>query len=590
MARGGALLESVRRLGAQLSAEDVITLPEPPLPARVYALLGLRVEVLVTLSPECEQALDEMVNRGLQITTRTETVAVGSAAVEALEALLAVDGDLFVEAAPAVRPALDLSVPEAWNNVSVPPGSSTGQGVVIGVVDSGVDLSHLGFRNRDGTTRVRRLWCQPTFAMPGGAVVPYGVAVDESEINHHLASGGPLPGDWDDPSGHGTAVAGVAAGNGRPNPGAPTYVGLAPEADLVVVAIEARRGAFASTANVIDGVRHVFEYAEECGQRAVVNVSQGVQTGVHSPAGDLERALAGLVAENDDRIVVVSAGNTAEAEAHAHVHVPDGGRVDLPIDVPAQVGNFVLIDLWYDRADRLAVELVDPTGSQSGVVEGNRRVSAGIGVDQYEIHGVPNVLFVSASQLQVKLLGANYRGDITPGRWTLTLHGRAMSSGRPVHAWLDQGIVGSPRFDRQLADPDCTVTGPATATGVLAVGSYLMGHSKGVLADSSGRGPDRDGQAIELIAAPGDPITTCAAAPTATPFTTKRGTSVAAPHVTGAIALMLEANPSLTRAQVMDCVARTARRDADVAPGPITGWGAGKLDVTAALACARGQP
>jgi subtilisin family serine protease len=590
MARGGALLESVRRLGARLSAEDVITMPEPPLPARVYALFGLRVELLVTLSPECGQALDEMVHRGLQITTRTETVAAGSAAVEALDGLLDVDGDLFVEAAHAVRPALDLSVPEAWNAVSVPPGSGAGRGVFIGIVDSGIDLAHLSFRNPDGTTRVRRLWCQPAFAMPGGTVVPYGVAVDESEINHHLTTSIPIPSDWDDPSGHGTAVAGVAAGSGQPYPGAPTYVGLAQEADLVVVAIEARRGAFASTANVIDGVRHAFEYAEERGQRAVVNISQGVQTGVHSPAGDLERALASLVAENDQRIVVVSAGNTAEADAHSSVQVPDGGSVDLPIDVPGQVGNFILVDLWYDRADRLAVELADPTGSRSAVVEGNRRASAGIGVDQYEIDGVPNVLFVAASQLQVKLLGANYRGDITPGRWTLTLHGRSMTSGRPVHGWLDQGMVRSPKFDSRVADPDCTVTGPATATGVFGVGSYLMGQGQRGLAGSSGRGPDRDDQAIELIAAPGDPITTCAAAPTATPFTTKRGTSVAAPHVTGAIALMLEANPSLSRSQVIDCLARTARCDADVASGPVTGWGAGKLDVSAALACARGQP
>jgi subtilisin family serine protease len=392
-----------------------------------------------------------------------------------------------------------------------------------------------------------------------------------------------------DQTGHGTAVAGVAAGNGHATPGG-RYIGVAPSAQLMVVAIQARRRTFASTGNVIDAAEYIFQRARRTGQRAVVNVSQGVQIGAHDPADQLEAGLSDLLNKDDQRILVVSAGNTGDAGAHARLNFSDGEWINLDVDIPLGVGPIVLIDLWYDRTDGLEFELLAPDGSQSVLLDAlDSRVDQ-IGGDLYETHGIPNVQRVGANRLQVKLFRTGRTGDVSDGRWTLRLHGAAMTSGSPVHAWLDRGLFSSPRFDAAVIDSDCTITSPATTDGVLAVGSYLVSPTIGPLAATSGRGPGRIGQAVNLLAAPGENITTCAAGPTASPAHMRlHGTSLAAAHVTGAIALMLQANPSLTRAEILDCITLSARRDPDTATGPASGWGAGKLDIAAALACVTGS-
>jgi subtilisin family serine protease len=161
-----------------------------------------------------------------------------------------------------------------------------------------------------------------------------------------------------------------------------------------------------------------------------------------------------------------------------------------------------------------------------------------------------------------------------------------MTSARPVDAWLDRGRRASPRF-ASLVEADCTVTSPATARDVLAVTSYVVSPTLGSLAPSSGRGPDRRGASVQVLAAPGETITTCAAGPgTSSHYAPDAGTSLAAAHVTGAIAVMLEAEPALSRADVLDRLRRTARTDADTSAGPASGWGAGKLDLCAAVGCA----
>jgi subtilisin family serine protease len=356
---------------------------------------------------------------------------------------------------------------------------------------------------------------------------------------------------------------------------------VAHEAELVLVAVEARRKAFPSTANVVDAAEYIFAEAQARGRRAVVNLSLGSGIGPHDPNGPLELAMTGVLGD-DHRMLVVSAGNELTGGRHRRVPLPCD---PIEIDVPPRVGPFVLVDLWYDKADRLDVTVIDPSGQSTPVVVAGHQDVGAVGQDMYEIDSVLNVLRVGDSNIQVKLLTANRRGDISAGRWQLLLHGAYLTSGRDAYAWLDAGVYSSPTF--AIATSTCTVTSPATADGVLAVGSYAVAPTLGPLAPSSGWGSDRDGRALEMLAAPGAPVCTCDGGPGAGRlYAVHSGISYAAPHVTGAIAVLLEGDPSLTRAQVIGCLRSAARADADTAGGPAEGWGAGKLDIHAALACA----
>jgi subtilisin family serine protease len=587
MAREGPLLSSVRRLTRQLEEQDILALPVPPLPVRLWADEPggeLRVDLLIDLGDEVqvEGVIGRLAESGARIGTWTGRTAAASAPVRELGRLLDNDLNVSIDAAATVRPSLDVSVPEAWNAGDAGAvGPWTGAGVVIGIVDSGIDVTHESFRTQSGSTRVLAIRNQVLPGRPGHW--------DAETIDHYLSSG-TQPTAMLDATGHGTAVAGVAAGNGQAAPSG-RYVGLAPSADLVVVAIQAPRQAYGSTANLLDAAEFIFEFAEARGQRAVVNISQGVRIGAHDPAGALEHGFTELLDRDERRLLVFSAGNTADADAHARFCLAEGQEIDIPFDVPVGVGPVVLIDLWYDRDDEIELSVLAPGGWATEGVKGTESRVLHVGATTCDFKGVPNEMWVRANHVLVELTTSEHRGDVTDGRWVLRMAGASMTSGAPVDAWLDRGWRGSPRFSGPTVDGDVTLTSPASARGAIAVGSYQVSPSIGPLTSSSARGPARRGEQVNLLAAPGESVTTCAAAPAAeAPHTRMRGTSIAAAHVTGALALLLEANPGLTREQATACIFANARTDEHTAAGPSSGWGAGKLDIAAALACAQAIP
>jgi len=592
MATEGPLLTSVQRMIEELGESGVRELAPMPLPVRIWdgpqhseARIDLRISFSGDDSAEGERALSTFDRLGFRFSHWRGPSVSGAAPLSALPALVDAQVDAFVEAASTIRPTLDRSVPEVWRARAGAGGKHTGKGVIVGIVDSGVDLTHPSFRTPSGETRVLSYWSQAENGPEPPGPYSYGFAWDKSQIDAKLRASLGVPVSWLDAGGHGTRVAGVAAGNGRGNPG-DRYVGLAPEADLVVVSLHAGSRAFASTANVVEGIRYVYDIAYEHGKRAVVNLSQGVQIGAHEPVDSLETELAELLSEDEDRVVVVSAGNVADAQAHARFSLSGGVSAELPVTIPPFAGPAALLDIWYGVGDRLEVELVAPDGSSSGLVADRGPSYGPIGDDAYEIDGVPNVPRVAANQLQVKVHRPDYRGDLPAGRWTLRVGGAAIVDGSPVDAWLDPGRgINSPRFEAGAAEPECTVTAPATAHGAIPVGAYAMSPTRGRLAPSSGRGPDRRGSPVPLLTAPGAPIMTTGPSQTgSSDFAVAYGTSLAAAHVTGAVALMLEARPDAGRDRIAGCLRRGARSDTDTEAGPGSAWGAGKLDVDAALA------
>jgi subtilisin family serine protease len=236
VARFGPLFRSFRELVPGLDAEELRRLPGPPMPVQLAMDENdsITISLLVTLPAEDhvsqERALGNLADHGFHVTTWTGRVAAGYANVRDADALEKVEGDLYIEAAHAVHPELDVSVPEAWN---LPAGwfghRPGGSNILIGIVDVGIDPAHPSLRTSSGATRITKLWDQTkSGAAPPPAGYRYGSEWDSAAIDAFLAlaASAKLPVKV---AQHGTAVAGVAVSNGLCPPTG-QYVGVAPAA------------------------------------------------------------------------------------------------------------------------------------------------------------------------------------------------------------------------------------------------------------------------------------------------------------------------------------------------------------------------
>ena len=162
----------------------------------------------------------------------------------------------------------------------------------------------------------------------------------------------------------------------------------------------------------------------------------------------------------------------------------------------------------------------------------------------------------------------------------MRLHGSSVSAGT-AHAWIQRG--NGPRFLAPVVSARSTISIPGTARRIITVGSYVTkGAGVGGLSDFSSRGPARDGRTKPEICAPGEEITSAlSGASGATQYVEMAGTSMAAPHVTGAVALMLERTKSATVASLRSRLTKKAVADGFTGVTPNADWGFGKLDAKA---------
>lgn len=224
--------------------------------------------------------------------------------------------------------------------------SYTGKGVIIGIVDQGLDWTHPDFVNEDGSTRVLRYWDQ-TISSGGTVAQPYnyGIVWDSSQINSGVCF------STENSTAHGTTVAGMAVGNGRANG---TNKGVAPEADIVIV--ESNFSLPNWTLTIADACDYIFKVADTLGKPAVVNLSLGTYLGSHDGNDPAAEYIETLMAEKTGRIVVCAAGNSG-AQGKYHVR----GLVDAdtsfawilnnPNSNAAFGPNHIYFDLWADVPD-----------------------------------------------------------------------------------------------------------------------------------------------------------------------------------------------------------------------------------------------
>ena len=584
------------------SADDLPESPEPSdLSKRVMAKL-------VGTGPPSEFA-------GLRWTRLVDEIYTVTVPLDRLGALAAAPGVEFLSAGNALGPMLSTSLPEARADAAtlareIPPGC-TGKGVVVGIVDFGLDYFLEDFRDANDTSRLAFFWNQGITPSPGESSPSefrYGVEYDKAGIDQALTETGPgapyssvRPHRRDNATRplnvgeHGTHVAGIAAGNGRTGDAgfpAGSFPGVAPESTLIFVQPDASdvASSFTDSVHVADAIRYIFTKAAEMGLPCVINMSLGQNGGSHDGESLVERAIDRMLEVEPGRAMVVAAGNEHVWRGHASGTLTTGDTRTLhwrvggpsPISAPGATGNDVShneMEIWYSSRDRFRIRVIDPDGETTPDIEpGQTRAVTLTSGDTLFIDSVRFAPLNGASQIYIEAIpkpsGANLVQPLNRGVWRVEIEAVEARDGR-FDAWIERDAR---RPSNQFADqsffvgndfdPVMTLGTPASTRRAVAVANY--DHVSQAINDSSSRGPTRDGRPKPEVSAPGTRIWSSNSwalrKPPGAPNSAKAaartimsGTSMSAPHVAGIVALMLEVSPKLTTPQVTGILTAAAR-------------------------------
>ena len=489
----------------------------------------------------------------------------------------------------------------------------TGAGVVMGVVDSGLDLGHADFNTTSGT---RVLAARADY--DGAASRTF----TRAQINANIAT---ATNAMADTVGHGTHVTGIAAGGGRRTA---ANRGVAPGADIVAV-----RTNFYDD-SITGGCDFVFQTARAAGKPAVCNLSLGGHYGPHDGTSLFERTISNLVSPG--YLVVAAAGNEGASYIHAGGALT-ANKTGTAFYITDYFAEEAYLNGWFDanavRTVRVIAYTIDDNDNLVETARTQAFTVGGSAVNNVQLKDASTtyacVSFDSETRNadnqrgQFELVLSNGCGqDVYIGDWYFDVQVVGTANGR-FDVWDAGGSgyfydasLGATTMTELLGGTDRSVAMPATARNVIAVGSYVTTNqyvdmngdtqqllddadqpiALGSLATYSSQGPSNDGRVLPTISAPGEVL----AAPLSSISVAEGwvyeeevaqgggyayfgGTSMASPFTAGIVALMLEANPTLTFDQVSTIFATTARRDAFTGTVASNRFGAGKIDAVAAV-------
>lgn len=474
---------------------------------------------------------------------------------------------------------------------------TSGHGVVIGAIDWGFDFAHPDFRKPDGSTRILALWDQrggkrPNSPQPFG----YGVVHDRAVIDRALKEKDPYaalqyhPADADTRDGaHGTHVVSIAAGSG--GDGRP--IGMAPEADLVLVHNapfdEQESGKLGDSVTLLEGIDFI---ARTAGDRPwVINTSLGRHGEQHDGSTLIEQGFDAAVRTVPGRAICMSAGNYYDKRIHASGQLrPTQERTFVwEINQAGHPTDNNELEIWYSWQDKFEVSVRSPDGSIAARAKIGERAKLMVGGKE-----VGNVYHrgQEPSSLDNHINFFLYK-EAPSGPWEVTLYGSDVIDGR-FHAWVERD-VSCPRcqshFRAEDADPGYTTGTICNGRRTIAVGAYNRHDPEMRLGHFSSRGPTRDGRLKPDLCAPGVSVLAARSAPRDMhnpPLLTRMsGTSMAAPHVTGTVALMFEAAPRRLRIEETHNLLLGSTRRVSIPEESPDRIGIGFLDVHAAVEAAR---
>lgn len=550
---------------------------------------------------------------GIVVGTVAGDVVTATMPLSLLPELLTVPGVLRVSAAARVEKALDVSADEMdaqalWEGTppNYPTGGLTGSGVVVGIIDTGVDPRPADFKDATARTRFKTIWDQQWTGSPP-AQFAYGTEYTAAQIDAGQIT------NYHDYDGHGTHIAGIAAGNGASTGNgqlAYRYVGIAPKATIIGVK------AYMLESQVIDAVNYVFTKAASLNMPAVVNLSLSVNLGARDGSYAFDRGLSALTGPG--KIITAAAGNKALDNHHARANLASGASTDVTFTIPTYTPSIsqheaFAIEGWHDPTASFDIKLTSPTGIATAVIAPGTESGYLTTADGTLL--VRNAMTTATSGAKQILISVSYGTDGTArprsGTWKVNLKRRTTATTGVAHMWIVSYLFGSttpPAFTGAAIDTAVTVTSPATADSVISTGSYttkvrwtnLTGTSSlypyspplSQLSGFSSRGPRRDGVQRPDVVAPGYGVMSSLSTDANISGTYKdpdgvhfmnKGTSVANAHTTGAIALLLEENRTLRPSGARSILRTRARQDSYTTSNiPNGNWGYGKLDVSQA--------
>ena len=465
----------------------------------------------------------------------------------------------------------------------------TGNGVLVGFIDTGIDYTNPVFRYEDGSSRIAFLWDQTIEDGTPPPGIYYGANYSREEINRALEAENPyeiVPSQ--DRNGHGTFMAGVACGGLDV---ANDFIGAAPNAQIAVVKLKeakqylkefffVKEGVPAYQENdIMMAVAYLDGVANSLNLPLVICIGVGSANGSRAGNSNLSTYL-NYICNRRKRSVVVATGNEAGVRHHFLGEITDNVEYeDVEINVSEDTDGF-FVELWAGAPELFEVAVFSPTGEEMPRVpvrEGRSTVYDFI-FEQTTVSVDYQIEARRTASLLVYLRFINPKAGV----WKIRVYPETTVAG-DYHMWLPlrQFTDGEIYFLR--SNPNTTLTVPSSATQVISVGAY-NGANGGVYADS-GRGYLTTGEVKPDFVAPGVDVY---GPGTRGNYIRQSGTSAAAAITAGAVAQVMQwaivdrNAPTISNTGIKNMLIRGTGRTAG-REFPNQEWGYGTLNIYTAF-------